>query len=589
MQPTNLIRIALLLPVLAIGARLEAARKETWVEVKSPHFLAYSDAGEREARKALKGFEAIRSVFGTIFPGIRVDAPKPLVVLVLEDEASMKRFLPKEFEGKDPKRSAGVFFPGRERNYAVLRLDVDHQMDQPYFVLFHEYTHSIVHQNFPALPTWLDEGLADFYGATEIHSERVYLGRVPVGRLGQMRTHVHLPLETLFRVTHDSPHYREGEKTGIFYAQSWALVHYLFMDAAAQKAGLFKAYLQALTPGREALDAARQGFGDLEKLQANLSLYSRKDAYGYWNLPLDVKLTDKDFRTRPMREAESLLVRAEFLQHSRQEKEAQPLLAQVLALEPQNPGVHVAIGLAQAGRGEIHPARQSFETAMHLGSDDFRAPYELAISLQGEMRGGADRVDSSRILELLESACRLCPDFPAVHMALCQQYATAPRDPQRALKEGRLAVELEPQDLSHRANLGIACMNLGLEAEAKVMGNQLNQLAANPMERNLAESYAGLLARFLEGRQALAQAASTPSPAEEPPLPRPAAAVRLPKFSLPSYLAGLGTEVVQLVGQDRIDEAIRKVEAAKAKARYAYDRKALQNLLDILRGAAGGR
>jgi len=586
MQPANLIRIAWLLPVLVFGTRLEAAQKETWVEVRSPHFLAYSDAGEKEARKALRGFEAIRSVFGTIFPGIRVDAPKPLIVLVLEDETSMKRFLPKEFEGKDPRRSAGVFFAGRDRNYAVLRLDVDHQVDQPYFVLFHEYTHSIVHQNFPALPTWLDEGLADFYGATEIHSERVYLGRVPVGRLAQMRTHAHLPLETLLRVTHDSPHYQEGEKTGIFYAQSWALVHYLFMDAAAQKAGLFKAYLKALTPGRDALDAARQGLGNLEKLQTDLGLYSRKDAYGFWNLPLEVKLTDKDFRARPMREAEPLLVRAEFLQHSRQEKEAQPLLEQVLALEPQNPGVHVAIGIAQARRGESHPARQSFETALHLGSDDFRAPYELALSLQGEMRTGVDRVDSSRVLELLESARHLCPDFPAIHMALCQQYASAPRDPQRALKEGRLAVELEPQDLSHRANLGIACMNLGLEAEAKVMGDQLNRLAVNPMERNLAESYARMLVQFLERRQAQTQAASGPPPGEESPLPRPAGVARLPKFSLPSYLAGLGTEVVQLVGQDRIDEAIRKVEAAKAKARYAYDRKALQNLLDILRAAA---
>ncbi len=586
MPPAKLFRILLFFSALACGAGLQAAKPDTWVEVKSPHFVAYSDAGEAEARRALKGFEGIRSVFSQVFPGIRVDPPKPMIVLVVEDEASMKRFLPEEFEGKDPKRPAGVFVSGPDRNYAILRLDVDHQMDQPYFVLFHEYTHSIVHQNFPSLPTWLDEGIADFYGATEIKSGHVLVGRVPVGRLILLQGPFCLPLETLLTVTHDSPYYHEGAKTGIFYAQSWAFVHYLFMDAKAQKAGLLRAYLKAFFQGGDPLAAAREGLGDLARLQGTLNLYNRQSGFRYWNLPLTVKLTDQDFQSRKLGEADALLVQAEFLQYTQHEEASRPLLARALALAPQLPEVHVALGVGHFLQGEKEQARSEFEAALRLGSQDFRAPYYLATLAQGGTGQGPQ--DSAQILRWLESARSLRPDFPGIHMALCRQYAWEPRDPAKALQEGRTAVELEPQNLANRANLGIACMNLDLENEAKTIGSQLDQLATTQDDKRIAASYASGLAQFLERRRALASA-------NVPPVPKPAPTVGAPppvnlgpplKFSLPTYLAPFGNEVLRLVAEGKTDEAIRKVKEALAGAKQAYDRRVLGSLLVTLRKRA---
>jgi hypothetical protein len=102
------VRLALIFAALLHGALLQAGRKESWVEVRSPHFVAYSDAGEAEARRTLEGFEGIRSVFSALLPGINVDLHKPVVVIVAENEASMRRFVPDQFAGKDPKRSAAV-------------------------------------------------------------------------------------------------------------------------------------------------------------------------------------------------------------------------------------------------------------------------------------------------------------------------------------------------------------------------------------------------------------------------------------------------------------------------------------------------
>ena len=584
MHPARLIRHLFLLGVLAWLPALRAGSRDGWVEVKSPHFLAYTDAGEAEARKALKGFEGIRSVFNQVFPGIRVDPPRPTIVIVVENEAAMRRFLPNQFVGRDPKRPAGYFLSGPDRNYAVLRLDVDHQAGQPYFVVFHEYTHSIIHLNFTSLPLWLNEGIADFYGATEIKSDRVFLGRVPVGSLARLRSSVLLPFETLLAVTHDSPHYQEGQKTGIFYSQSWAFVHYLFMDEQARKKGLLMAYLKALGQTTDPIAAAREGFGDLEQLKRALGQYSRRSVFTFWDLPLAVKLTDKEFQSRPLSEAEALVVEAEFLQHSRQEAEARPLLVQALALGPKRPEVWTALGRGHHLRGELEEAQLAYETALAYGSQDFRTPYFLATLAQAK----PDQGQSARILAWLETARALRPDFPGIHMALCRQYSWAPRDPTRALQAGREAVLQDPQVLSYRFNLGIACINLDLENDAKAIGGQLNLLAVSPEEKQMAASYAANLAEYLSRRKApeVGRGAVSPETGGTTVSPRPSGPL---KFSLPTHLAPLGGEVLQLVSAGKDAEAIRKVEKALAQAQTAYDRKVLRTLLTTLREAQGAK
>ena len=395
--------------------------------------------------------------------------------------------------------------------------------------------------------------------------------------MARLKTSVHLPLETLLTVNHLSPHYREGEKKGIFYAQSWAFVHYLLTDPQAQKGGLLKAYLVALQAQAEPLTAARLGFGDLDRLKGVLSQYSRRPTFGFWNLALPVTLTDRDFQVRPLGAAEALVLRAEFLQHSGQEGAAGPLLAQALALEPRLAAAHVALGSEHTARGETEPARAAFQTALALGSQDFRTPYNLALLAQDQRLPGAP--EAAQVFAWLEAARTLRPDHPGIHMALSRQHARDPEGSARALAEGREAIALDPGNLTHLANLGITCLNLDLDAEAVAISERLDRLAFTPRDRELRAAFAATLADFQARKQPLALA---PDPAGVRAAPGQVPVPRL-KFSLPSHLASLGLEVQGLVAADRTDEAIRKVEQALAKAKYGYDRTSLRALLAILR------
>lgn len=567
---------------LVLLSGVPAARgKETWTEIRSAHFTVYCEDGEKEGRKALLGFESIRSVFGRVFPGLQLDPPKPMVVIVTRDEDSMKRFRPASFEGRDPVRHSGYFQQGMDRNYALIRLDVEYQASQPYFVVFHEYAHSIIHLNFPAIPTWLDEGLADFYGATELHKGRIHLGRIPNDRLGTLRRGPMLPLESLLTATHDSPYYQEGTKAGPFYAESWALVHYLLMDEKARQAGVFKTYLKALDRAGTPLQQAQEGFGDLKDLERRLFAYVHRTTYHFMELDMPSQPEGAPPAVRTLDEAEALVVRAEFLMESRQEPASRPLLEKALALAPQRPEVHAALGLGAVHRGERGKAWTALETAQRLGSGDFRVPYHLALLAQEG--AGPESIAPAQILALLEEAQRLRPDFPGTWMALCRQYTIQPRDAKKAVEAGTRAVTLEPRNLANWANLGSACMNLDLPPRAREIGDRLNRMASSPDERQIAVAYVEHLARFEQiqqqrrtaeaaGSAILPQGASA-SPETLPPM----------KFSLPSNLAPLGQEVIQLASMGRLDEAIQKVEAARKKVKSAYERNSLKALLDQLR------
>jgi tetratricopeptide (TPR) repeat protein len=573
--------VLLLALLAASGGALRAASRETWVEVRSPHFVAYCDAGEAEARRTLEGFEAIREVFTLLMPGLQVDLHKPTVILVTADQRSMGRFAPSQFEGKDPKRPVGLFNQGRDRNYVLLRLDVSHQADQPYFVLFHEYTHQVVHQNFPHLPTWLDEGIADYYGTTELHEKKVYLGRLPQGRLAILQRG-RMPLKELLTVTQDSPHYQEGSKAGTFYAQSWALTHYLLMDAEAQKAGRFQSYLRALAHTSDPLAAAQEGFGDLGRLEGALSVYCSQSRYAFLTLPLNVSLSDRDFVSRTLGEAEALALRAEYLLQQRQAKEAQALLEQARSLAPQSPAVQTGWGLVCERQGRYEEARAAFLSAVELGSQDFRPALHLAQLAQAHRLNPPPSPD--QVLGWLEVVRSLRPDSPGLHWALCWQYAEDPKAAQRAIQEGIEAMKLEPRDLFLRMNFGAVLMRLDQPEGATRIWEQLDQMAQTAAERVRVAAYKTQLDDYLARR-------SQPAPGKGAHGADGASLIQGQplKFSLPANWAELGRDVQVLLLQGELDQAIQKVEKAVARAGSAYEKKALNALLAQLRERKAGQ
>lgn len=473
-----------------------AAAADNWVEVRSPHFTVDSNAGEKEARRIANQFEEIRSVFQTAFTLLRVDSGKPLVILALKNEDSMKVLLPDYFASKDRMRPAGIFVPGFDRNFALVRTDVSGTGENPYHALYHEYTHGIMRLNFPAMPTWLDEGLADFYGNTVVEGGEIGLGRISSRQLRVLQRSPFIPIQTLMNVDHRSPQYNEQDRVSVFYAESWALVHYLMMDPDAKKNQILGHFLKALADTNDSEEAARQSFGDLKKFGEKLESYTRQAGFYYQRMKPQTNFSDKEYAVRQLPTAEVLTLQADFLQHTGHGKEAKSRLQDAIQQQPGLAAAYSDSGYYDYLQHDNDAAEKEFEQAAQLDPKDFRPYYYLADILY--RRSGYRAESTPRIIENLEKVVQLNPDFAPAYAFLSVAYRQQSETKEKALAAGVKAVKLDPTRMAYVADVGDDLMALDRDKDAQMMGDKMTRTARTPAEKAIAESFSKRLTRHEE-------------------------------------------------------------------------------------------
>src|SRR5258708_35858147 len=127
-----------------------------------------------------------------------------------------------------------------------------------------------------------------------------------------------LPLRTLFQVDQHSPYYNERDKQSVFYAESWALMHYLILGNEGKRLpqlGKFITLLNANTPMEKAFQEAFQV--SFESMEKELREYIKRDKYSVMTGHFESKLeVDKEMQTAPITEAEALGYLGDLLLHS---------------------------------------------------------------------------------------------------------------------------------------------------------------------------------------------------------------------------------------------------------------------------------
>jgi tetratricopeptide (TPR) repeat protein len=369
---------------LAVAAALQAVfagesladAADRWVEVRSASFVVVSDGSEKDARRVLGQFESIRALLQEVWPGARVDGERPVTILAVRDEGGLRALLPAYGETKGAFHPAGIAVGAPDRSWAAVRMDVtrfredDESWDNPYLLVFHEYVHLVLHLNFASLPVWLNEGLAEFWGNTIIEGDRVYEGRYVPYHLATLRQRAPMSLDALFAVSHGSPEYSEQNRATLFYAQSWALVHYLVLGSDERR-GQISRFGALLREGRPASDAAREAFGDVAALDHEFRAYLRRPAFRYRRRMTHLAVR-ADSRSRALPDAESLALRAAFHVATGRPAEADAMARRALSSDPGLAAGHEALALLAWREGRPKEALESLRRATALeGASDF--------------------------------------------------------------------------------------------------------------------------------------------------------------------------------------------------------------------------
>lgn len=400
----------LLCLLLSAGRLASADKQQTWMEVRSPHFAVVTNGNEKQAHRVADQFEQIRAIFEKTLK-VRVDPGKPFTILALKDENTMRTMMPEFWERKGLVHPSGYFIPGNDKHYAVVRLDVTGE--NPYHTVYHEYVHMVLNLNFRALPLWVNEGLAEFYGNSVLGDKEVGLGKPDSRSILRLRDQRLLPFDDLFQVTHGSPHYSEANRATIFYAESWALVHCLVLGEKRQggQGSRLGQFLKLLQKGVDEEQAAEQVFGDLRKLEKTIEGYLRQNAFPYVRAPSPASTKPDEFPSRVLGGAESTALLGDFHLHDHRPKDAQPLLEEALRLDPKLAAARESMGFLHFQQGNQAEAAKWFEGAVEADSRSFLAHYYHAMLAVNGFGDAAALDAAEKSLALTAARGKVMPGF----------------------------------------------------------------------------------------------------------------------------------------------------------------------------------
>ena len=474
-------RLVLLLPMFAAALAPARDKAETWTEVRSPHFVVVTNASEKQGRRVADQFERMRSVFHVAFPKLKIDPGSPIIVLAIKDEKDFKALEPTAYLAKGSLKLGGLFLRAPDKNYVLMRLDAEGE--HPYAVVYHEYTHLLLSKAAEWMPLWLNEGLAEFYQNTEIREKDVSLGEPSSENLQWLRENRLLPLATLFTVDAQSPYYHQENKGSIFYAESWALTHYLFTKDHQEKTTRIGRYSELLIQKVDPVSAATQAFGDLKQLQAALEIYIRQSSFGYFKMTTTTEVDDTAFKAQVLSPVEADAVRADFLAYNDRSSDAQALLDHILQEDPKNVSAQETLGFMEFRQGHVEEARKRYAQAVQLDSQSYLAHYYYAaISMSRSAAADDAQVESS-----LRAAIKLNPTFDPAYDRLAVFLGTRNRNLDEAHMMGLSAVSLDPANIGYRVNVANILMAMGKPQNAVEVLTHAAKLAKTPQETEMVE------------------------------------------------------------------------------------------------------
>ena len=391
--------------------------RESWTSVQSKNFFLVGNGSEKDIRQVAIRLEQFREVFTHLLPRMKFTTPVPTTVIVFKSDGSFKPFKPRS-------NTAGYFQAGEDVNYIAMTTDLQGAQD-PFNVIFHEYTHLLVNNTIGNAPVWFNEGLAEYYSTFSIsNDQKIVLGDPIVNHVFLLRDNKMLPLRTLFEVNYKSPQYNERDKSGIFYAQSWALMHYMIIGKPGRLEQLSK-FLDRIMSHVATEQAFQEAFQmSFEAMEKELRDYVRQSRYNILRANFERKLeTDTDLKSASVSEAEAQAYLGDLLLHSNR-KDCETYLQKALSLDPNLAMANAAMGMAKLRDGKPDEALVHLERAVTSNSQNYLVHYYYASALSrlGGTREtpalGFTPETAAKIRQELLKAIELRPDYPGSYNLL---------------------------------------------------------------------------------------------------------------------------------------------------------------------------
>jgi len=447
-----------------------------WLRLDTPNFTIIGNTGEGDLQSIAAEFERFRDAIGQLMGPSATATIVPVVVVVFPSEKAFEPFKPR-FRGKQVE-AEGLFVGTSDVNYIGVvsgRRDVR--------ALLHEYAHLMFANVAPNIPLWLGEGLAEFYSTFELRKDgrEVVVGRPIRPHVSMLQSDRLLSLAELTGVRHDSRLYNEGNRRTMFYAQSWALVHYL-LAGEPPRADKVTEYIRLIETGTAAEEAWRRIFGS-EALEAGLRRYISMEQFNEAAQSLAERIGTAPVVSRPVSDVEVEAFLGEFLIAQRRQDEAVARLEQAAR---QSDGARAVISLARArvAQQRLPDARALLERAAVVPGD-WLADYAVGVATAyavGPQQPGAEAVAATAFArDALRRVTAARPDLAHAWHVLAGFELLDGAAVEAAVASSRRALEIAPNRPEYAVRHAEALVRSGEYATARYVFDRLlgNTLASS--------------------------------------------------------------------------------------------------------------
>jgi len=482
------------------------AADRPWALVRTRNLAVTGQQPVKTLRGIATALEQFRVVVAGLINNAQRPLPLPTLVYVFGTHRELEPFLPM-VNGK-PGSMAGYFLSGDDLNTIALQLET---YDESGRIIYHEFTHLLLHNATAAIPPWLDEGLAEYYSTYTVDRDgaRADIGRPIASHIAILRES-YMPIAGLLGVDHSSPMYTERDRQTIFYAESWALTHYL-MTVLPNGGEAINRYAAGIAKGGKPDDVFAQAFGrtpaafdkDLRAyihgLTFNSRIFTFKDK-------VQAPLPDDG---RALAPAETSARLGDLLRRVGRTEEAAARIEDAAAAMPGAAVTQQAIGLLRLAQNRSDAAWPPLERAAALAPDDFGAQLTYGSSVltretEEERISGNPRMEQA--LAALTRATVLNPESSQAFALRAYAEMRTPGKLKDAAASIRRAMQLAPGRLDYLLRYADIFILAGSLADARTILTDMSHLTTDRVAADAAAMRLSELDKYEAALQAEASA-----------------------------------------------------------------------------------
>jgi tetratricopeptide (TPR) repeat protein len=249
----------------------------------------------------------------------------------------------------------------------------------------------------------------------------------------------------------------------MFYAQSWALIHYMMFGPNMQGGAKLNQFFTKLQQGEEQIKAFQEVFGSLKDMDDAIDQYVRHFAFQVGVIKNPAQMNEKDYVARTMTMAETQAEIGGYHLWTHDLANCTAYVSDALHNDPKLGLAHELQAFLDLSKGQNADSLREFTQAFALDPNLYLSLF--AKTMLSPIATSAVPADQEAFKSALRAVIAINPLFAPAYVQLAR-LAVRQNDLRSALVLSRKAEELEPFRAGYHLQSGQILLRLGQNADA---------------------------------------------------------------------------------------------------------------------------